>query len=129
MGGGDVTKQKLEQLDFRSERYKLENLENISFIGDADDSARDVVTDFFLHDNHLRSVVEIALDNDTVAFRRAANIFAPNNYIKYMCYTPENPFCNEWPYKMDSCVHVLMCSFVLRSCPPSCPLAGLPSRL
>ena len=102
MGGGDVTKQRLEQLDFRSERYKLETLENISFIGDADESARDVVTDFFLHDNLLKSIVEIARDNGVDAFRRAANVFAPNNQIKYMCYTPEMPYCNEWPYKMES---------------------------
>ena len=99
--GTDVTSHKFKIIDFRGHAFKLKSLENISYIGDGDPKARDVVQEFLLDGNRLTTLVHIAVDNGVLGvFDKVNSIMARNNLIQYMCATPQQPMCNEWPVKM-----------------------------
>ena len=103
----DVTKQKLTEIDFTSDKFRLETLENITIIGHHNPKDRDRIKEFYISDNHLTSLLPLAIDNHVKAFRKMEVLDASNNLIVNLCagYKGNLKF-NEWPYHMESLVEL-----------------------
>jgi hypothetical protein len=105
----DVTKQKLTEIDFSGENFQLETIENITIIGHHNPKDRDRIKEFNLGNNHLTTLLPLAIDNGMKAFKRMEVLDASNNLVVYLCagYKGNSKF-NEWPYKMESLVELKM---------------------
>lgn len=57
---GEVTKKALEQIDFRDDRFRLQSLQGLHVIGQANPKARLAVIEFHLENNELTSLIELA---------------------------------------------------------------------
>ena len=103
----DVTKQKLSEIDFSGENFQLETIENITIIGHHNAKDRDRIKEFNMGNNHLTSLLPLAIDNGMKAFKRMEVLDASNNLIVCLCAGYKgNLKYNEWPYKMESLVEL-----------------------
>ena len=93
----DVTKQKLTEIDFSGENFQLETIENITIIGHHNPKDRDRIKEFNLGNNHLTTLLPLAIDNGMKAFKRMEVLDASNNLVVYLCagYKGNAKF-NEW---------------------------------
>jgi hypothetical protein len=107
LGDSDVTQQKLQQVEFNDAKFQLLSLEGIDFIGVADPKLREDITTISVQDNQLTTLVDLVapLTNKPL-FPRLEHIFAPHNFIQFICSEPRRMLQNGWPAMMTHLVEL-----------------------
>jgi len=120
LGGSDVTQQRLEALEFSSDKFNLVSLDGIEFIGVADVSLRQDIHTLSIQNNQLTTLVELVQPlTKQPLFENLAHIFAPNNYIQFLCSSPKDILNNGWPALMENLVELDLSGNFL-DCIPDC---------
>ena len=118
IGGSDVTQQRLEALNFSSKLFNLVSLDGIEFIGVADVSLRHDIHTLSVQSNQLTTLVELVqpLTKQSL-FPNLAHVFAPNNYIQFLCSHQKDILSNAWPTTMENLVELDLSHNFLDSIP------------
>ena len=118
LGNTDVTQQKLQQIEFNDAKFQLLSLEGIDFIGVADQKLREDITTISVQDNQLTTLVDLVAPlTKKPIFPRLAHIFAPHNFIQFICSEPRHMLQNGWPAMMTHLVELDLANNYLDSIP------------
>ena len=118
LGGSDVTSARLESLNFKDAQFNLLTLDGIDFIGVSDPALRNDITTISLQNNQLTTLVEL-VDGRTkkALFPYLSHIFAPNNFIAFICAHPRDILSNNWPTELSNLVELDLSSNMLTEIP------------
>jgi len=120
LGGNDVTQQRLESLNFKSSQFSLLTLDGIDFIGVSDPALRKDIETISLQSNQLTTLQEL-VDGRTKKplFPNLSHVFAPDNFIAFICARPRDVLCNTWPTELSNLVELDLSGNMLTEI-PSC---------
>lgn len=116
--GSDVTQQKLESLEFNEKCFRLLSLDGIDFVGVANPTLRAAVTTISLQENQLVTLAELVhpLTNRPL-FPNLSHVFAPSNFIQFLCCTQKDMLRNAWPATLHNLVELDLSDNFLDSIP------------